>query len=66
MSARTTPAAPVPPGPPGATVPSGSAVTSVFVRLKLSLLRNGLRQSGGRRAAYVARPSSCCSSPRSS
>ncbi len=26
----------------------------VFVRLKLSLLRNGLRQSGGRRAAYVA------------
>lgn len=54
MSARTTPAAPVPPGPPGATVPSGSAVTSVFVRLKLSLLRNGLRQSGGRRAAYVA------------
>ncbi|MGQ4440895.1 transporter, partial [Streptomyces violaceoruber] len=57
MSARTTPAAPVPPGPPGppgARVPSGSAVTSVFVRLKLSLLRNGLRQSGGRRAAYVA------------
>ncbi|MFC5220821.1 transporter [Streptomyces coerulescens] len=29
-------------------------VTGVFVRLKLSLLRNGLRQSGGRRAAYVA------------
>ncbi|MFD8304342.1 transporter [Streptomyces sp. NPDC059690] len=29
-------------------------VTAVFVRLKLSLLRNGLRQSGGRRAAYVA------------
>ncbi|MBK3643877.1 transporter [Streptomyces sp. MBT33] len=28
-------------------------VTSVVVRLKLSLLRNGLRQSGGRRAAYV-------------
>ncbi|MDT0438104.1 MULTISPECIES: transporter [Streptomyces] len=32
------------------TAPS---VTSVLVRLKLSLLRNGLRQSGGRRAAYV-------------
>ncbi|MGA5868392.1 transporter [Streptomyces cinereoruber] len=33
-----------------APVPS---LTSVFVRLKLSLLRNGLRQSGGRTAAYV-------------
>jgi ABC-2 type transport system permease protein len=31
-----------------------SAVTSTVVRLKLSLLRNGLRQSGGRRAAFVA------------
>ncbi|MFE6172863.1 transporter [Streptomyces sp. NPDC056464] len=29
-------------------------VTAVVVRLKLSLLRNGLRQSAGRRAAYVA------------
>ncbi|MEU9452079.1 transporter [Streptomyces sp. NPDC048277] len=29
-------------------------VTSTVVRLKLSLLRNGLRQSGGRRAAFVA------------
>nr|WP_157166076.1 transporter [Streptomyces typhae] len=29
-------------------------MTPVFVRLKLSLLRNGLRQSSGRRAAYVA------------
>ncbi|MFC8366206.1 transporter, partial [Streptomyces griseorubiginosus] len=28
-------------------------VTPVVVRLKLSLLRNGLRQSGGRRAAYI-------------
>ncbi|MFC8347741.1 transporter [Streptomyces sp. NPDC057280] len=28
-------------------------VTAVVVRLKLSLLRNGLRQSGGRRAAYL-------------
>jgi ABC-2 type transport system permease protein len=29
-------------------------ITPVFVRLKLSLLRNGLRQSGGRKAAYIA------------
>ncbi|MFD5540556.1 transporter [Streptomyces sp. NPDC127079] len=29
-------------------------MTSTVVRLKLSLLRNGLRQSGGRRAAFVA------------
>ncbi|MFE4061842.1 transporter, partial [Streptomyces sp. NPDC059096] len=38
-------------------VPSGPAapsLTPVFVRLKLSLLRNGLRQSSGRTAAYVA------------
>ncbi|GAA3499830.1 transporter [Streptomyces prasinosporus] len=33
---------------------SSPAITPVLVRLKLSLLRNGLRQSGGRRAAYVA------------
>ncbi|MGC0410322.1 ABC-2 type transport system permease protein [Streptomyces sp. SAI-195] len=45
MSARTPPAAPA---------ASAAPLTSVFVRLKLSLLRNGLRQSGGRRAAYVA------------
>lgn len=32
---------------------SGPPVTAVFVRLKLSLLRNGLRQSRGRRAAYL-------------
>ncbi|MGW0822178.1 transporter [Streptomyces sp. NPDC002845] len=31
-----------------------ASVTSVVVRLKLSLLRNGLRQSAGRRAAYVS------------
>ncbi|MYR42937.1 transporter [Streptomyces sp. SID5910] len=42
MSARTAPAAPATP------------LTAVFVRLKLSLLRNGLRQSGGRRTAYIA------------
>ncbi|MFD5448797.1 transporter [Streptomyces sp. NPDC127100] len=46
MSARTAPT----------TTPTTqpTPVTAVFVRLKLSLLRNGLRQSGGRRAAYVA------------
>ncbi|MFE6526892.1 transporter [Streptomyces sp. NPDC057794] len=32
---------------------SAGAITPVFVRLKLSLLRNGLRQSGGRKAAYI-------------
>ncbi|WP_241778562.1 transporter [Streptomyces sp. AcH 505] len=31
-----------------------AALTPVFVRLKLSLLRNGLRQSSGRAAAYIA------------
>ncbi|MFI5689165.1 transporter [Streptomyces sp. NPDC051636] len=31
-----------------------TGVTSTVVRLKLSLLRGGLRQSGGRRAAFVA------------
>ncbi|WP_413101768.1 transporter [Streptomyces sp. Inha503] len=40
-------AAPAPP-----TVPTGSP-TPVFVSLKLALLRNGLRQSSGRRAAYI-------------
>ncbi|WP_055546685.1 hypothetical protein [Streptomyces sp. NBRC 110028] len=38
------------PAPPAA--PTGSPLP-VFVRLKLSLLRNGLRQSAGRRAAYI-------------
>ncbi|MFD9329704.1 transporter [Streptomyces sp. NPDC060065] len=33
---------------------SAASITPVVVRLKLSLLRNGLRQSPGRRAAYVA------------
>jgi ABC-2 type transport system permease protein len=31
-----------------------TSLTPVVVRLKLSLLRNGLRQSSGRRAAYLA------------
>ncbi|MGW1500901.1 transporter [Streptomyces mirabilis] len=34
-------------------VSSEASITPVFVRLKLSLLRNGLRQSAGRRAAYI-------------
>ncbi|MFF5923153.1 transporter [Streptomyces flavochromogenes] len=39
----------------GTATPAGPvpSLTSVFVRLKLSLLRNGLRQSGGRTAAYI-------------
>ncbi|MGW1724928.1 transporter [Streptomyces sp. NPDC002306] len=36
------------------TAPGPARLTSTVVRLKLSLLRNGLRQSGGRRAAYIA------------
>ncbi|MFE1048273.1 transporter [Streptomyces olivaceus] len=52
MSAQT---APLTAGTPGARpAPGATPVTSVFVRLKLSLLRNGLRQSGGRQAAYIA------------
>ncbi|MFG2588415.1 transporter [Streptomyces sp. NPDC048438] len=40
----------------GSAVPAvpGQGIVPVFVRLKLTLLRNGLRQSSGRRAAYVA------------
>jgi len=33
---------------------SAASITPVVVRLKLSLLRNGLRQSAGRRAAFIA------------
>ncbi|WP_405779693.1 transporter [Streptomyces sp. NBC_00859] len=39
---------------PGTDLPAPSSLTPVFVRLKLSLLRNGLRQSSGRKAAYIA------------
>ncbi len=39
--------------PPARGVPGRTPVTPVVVRLKLSLLRNGLRQSAGRRAAYA-------------
>ncbi|WP_254404839.1 transporter [Streptomyces sp. AC627_RSS907] len=58
MSAEATPpftvGTPGSPGPADTAGASAPSLTSVFVRLKLSLLRNGLRQSGGRRAAYVA------------
>ncbi|MFF0478301.1 transporter [Streptomyces sp. NPDC004284] len=36
-----------------ATTSSVPSLTSVFVRLKLSLLKNGLRQSGGRTVAFI-------------
>ncbi|MFE3182642.1 transporter [Streptomyces violascens] len=36
-----------------ATSQNAAALAPVFVRLKLSLIKNGLRQSGGRRAAYI-------------
>ncbi|MFI8433800.1 transporter [Streptomyces sp. NPDC079020] len=41
--------------PAGAAAPAGrgESLVSVFVRLKLTLLRNGLRQSSGRRAAFI-------------
>ncbi|WP_328943205.1 transporter [Streptomyces sp. NBC_00250] len=37
----------------GTTAGPVPSLTSVFVRLKLSLLRNGLRQSSGRTVAYI-------------
>ncbi|MEU1211776.1 transporter [Streptomyces sp. NPDC005791] len=42
--------------PTGSAVPAvrGQGLVPVFVRLKLTLLRNGLRQSSGRRAAYIS------------
>ncbi|QHC25909.1 transporter [Streptomyces sp. GS7] len=36
-----------------AAAPAPASPTAVFIRLKLTLLRNGLRQSAGRTAAYV-------------
>ncbi|MFE9459015.1 transporter [Streptomyces californicus] len=41
--------------PVSATAPAAptAGLTPVFVRLKLTLLRNGLRQSSGRRAAFI-------------
>ncbi len=62
MSAPAAGRVPAPGGPPaegprptpGAPVPvSGRTATAVFVQLKLSLMRNGLRQSSGRSAAFV-------------
>ncbi|MFJ4962840.1 transporter [Streptomyces sp. NPDC088729] len=42
--------------PVGGAAPAAptTRLTPVFVRLKLTLLRNGLRQSAGRRAAFIA------------
>jgi ABC-2 type transport system permease protein len=40
--------------PAGASADPAPGLVATVVRLKLSLLRNGLRQSSGRRAAYVA------------
>ncbi|MFC9249077.1 transporter [Streptomyces sp. NPDC057136] len=42
--------------PVGTAAPAGrgEGLVSVFVRLKLTLLRNGLRQSSGRKAAYIS------------
>ncbi|MEU5002147.1 transporter [Streptomyces sp. NPDC021622] len=40
--------------PAEAAVAPAPSITPVFVRLKLSLLRNGLHQSSGRKAAYIA------------
>ncbi|MFT9784963.1 transporter [Streptomyces rhizosphaericola] len=45
LDAPVTAAAPAPPA---------TGLTSTFVRLKLTLLRNGLRQSSGRKAAFIA------------
>ncbi|MFD6417245.1 transporter [Streptomyces sp. NPDC060194] len=47
-------AAPAPVREPVRDPAHGEPLTSVLVRLKLSLLRNGLRRSGGRRAAWIA------------
>lgn len=51
MSVLDTPVIPAP-RPSGG--PGGEGLVSVFVRLKLTLLRNGLRQSSGRLAAYIS------------
>lgn len=39
---------------PTASGPAAVSLTPIFIRLKLSLLRNGLHQSSGRKAAYIA------------
>ncbi|MEU5701055.1 transporter [Streptomyces aurantiacus] len=54
MSTDAAPTGPATPATPATRATPAISVTSVVVRLKLALLRNGLRQSSGRRAAYVA------------
>jgi ABC-2 type transport system permease protein len=55
MSTASAPSSAAAPASASAPAPaSRPPLTAVFVRLKLSLLRNGLRQSSGRTAAYVA------------
>ncbi|MEU9762487.1 transporter [Streptomyces sp. NPDC047987] len=51
MSVLDTPVGAAPAGP---AATGRTALVPVFVQLKLALLRNGLRQSAGRRAAYIA------------
>lgn len=46
--------APAASGPRTSRPPGGAELVPVLVRLKLALLRNGLRQSAGRRAVYIA------------
>ncbi|MFE7626925.1 transporter [Streptomyces sp. NPDC057509] len=46
--------APAGTGPRPRAADLGTGLVPVFARLKLTLLRNGLRQSAGRRAAYIA------------
>lgn len=46
--------APAGSGPRTSRPPGGTELVPVLVRLKLALLRNGLRQSAGRRAVYIA------------
>lgn len=46
--------APAGSGPRTSRPAGGTELVPVLVRLKLALLRNGLRQSAGRRAVYIA------------
>ncbi|MYS24360.1 ABC-2 type transport system permease protein [Streptomyces sp. DvalAA-14] len=58
MTASDWPAFPgapsAPAAPAGAPAPRGASVTPVFVRLKLAVIRNGLRQSRGRTVGWAA------------
>jgi ABC-2 type transport system permease protein len=54
MSADAVAAPAGPTGSAGAADAVSSGLTPLFVRLKLALLKNGLRQSSGRRAAFIA------------